>query len=201
MMGGGMAKAGNKMLGRAVTLERLMSMAYDVEPSRVVFPTGKPAGLYDLLMTGPDGSSAQLQAEIKKRFGFTARVEARDTDVFLLVLKQPNAPGLRPSSGRNGGGGGSSSSSSSSGGSRKRSISSQNQPISNLVGNLQGYLDRPILDRTGLAGNYDCKMDISVAADDSESDAIRRALPVQLGLELTPSRESVDMLIVEPAGK
>ena len=211
VFGGGMVKAGNKMLGRAVPFDMLMSMAYGVDLTFVVFPQDKPSGLYDLLMTTPDASPELLQAKIKQQLGYAAHRETRQTDVLLLVMKQPNAPGLRPSQGRSGGGrvGGSVTASSSSGsssisgvslGGGKKSITSQNLPISNLAKNLQGYFDKPILDQTGLTGNYDVSLEVASNTDRAaEMDAIASALPAQLGLELVPSRQALELLVVEKA--
>jgi len=205
--GGGGAKSGNKMIGRAINFDMLIKLAYDVDPVLVVSPPGKPIGLYDLLVTDPNVTSERLQAEIKRQLGYVGRRESRPTDVLLLTVKQPNAPGLQPSQGRGQAGGGraramASSSSMSNGGGgavRTRSMNSQNQPISILVKNVQGYFGKPIFDRTGLAGNYDVTLNVTQGAGDSEGDAIARALAEQLGLELAPSREAVEMLVVEKA--
>jgi uncharacterized protein (TIGR03435 family) len=198
-IGGGMAKAGNKMLGRAIPFDELMSMAYEIDPAWVVSPADKPSGGYDLLMTTPDASNERLQAEIKRQLGYVAHRVSRQTDVLLLTLKQTDAPGLRPSPGRSGGQVAASSTSSSSAGAgvKKKTITFQDQPVSNLVKNLQGSFDRPILDRTGLTGNYDISLHITLSPGVSESDAIARALPAQLGLELVPARELIELLTVE----
>ena len=201
---GGMARAGNQMLGRAISFDAVMGMAHDMDLSRVVSPPDKPSGLYDLLMTGPDASNERLQVEIKRQLGYVAHLESRQTDAMLLVLKQPDAPGLQPSHGQNNPGGVMATSSSSSRAGavvKKRTITSQNQPIPSLVKNLQAYFDKPILDRTGLTGNYDVSLDVVTGVGDSESDAIMRALSVQLGLDLVPGREPVEMLVVDRAKK
>jgi uncharacterized protein (TIGR03435 family) len=103
---------------------------------------------------------------------------------------------------QNGGGGMMSSSSSSSSASsqstvKKRSMNSQNQSIPVLIKNLQGYYDKPILDQTGLTGKYDVTMEVTVGDGESEGDAIKRALLGQLGLELAPSQEKIERLVVE----
>jgi uncharacterized protein (TIGR03435 family) len=196
---GGMAKAGSKMLGRAISFDALMSMAYDVDMAQIVTPPDKAAGSFDLLMTTADASKEKLQKEIQRQFGCVAHRESRQTDVLLLTLKQAGAPGLKSSRGQNTGGGFASSSSSAGTGGQSRTVNSQNQPISSLVRNLQGYFDKPIVDRTGLTGNFDVSLTVKTADGGTESDAIMQALPVQLGLELVPSREPMEMLVVEKA--
>jgi RNA polymerase sigma factor (sigma-70 family) len=111
--GGGMAKAGNKMLGRAISFDALMSLAYDVDMAQIVSPPDRTEGKFDLLMTTADASKEKLQKEIQRQFGCVAHRETRQTDVLLLTLKQAGAPGLKPSQARNNGGGFASSSSSS----------------------------------------------------------------------------------------
>src|SRR5208282_5250607 len=76
-------------------------------------------------------------------------------------------------------------------------MTSKNQPIATLVRNLQSHFDKPILDRTGLTGNYDGALAVIWDDGTSQSDAIMQTLPVQLGLALTPGREPLDLLIVE----
>jgi uncharacterized protein (TIGR03435 family) len=199
--GGGMAKAGNQMLGRDIPFDMLMGLAYDVDMIRVVSSADKPAGGYDLLITTPDASKEQLQKEIRQKFGYIAHHETRQTDVLLLTLKQTGAPGLKPSQAQLGGRGFSSSSSRSSssagGGTRSKTTASQNQSIANFIKNLQGYFDKPIIDQTGLTGNFDVSLNVTTGNGSSESDAIMQALPAQLGLELSPSHEPIEILVVE----
>jgi uncharacterized protein (TIGR03435 family) len=194
-----MARAGNKMLGRAISFDALMGMAYDVDVNQIVPPPDKVTGSFDLLMTTADASKEKLQKEIQRQFGYVAHRETRQADVLVLTLKQAGAPGLKPSRGQNNGGGGFASSSSSSAGTGGQStqVNSQNQPISSLIKKLQGYFDKPIIDRTGLTGNFDVSLTAATENGGSESAAIMQALPVQLGLELVPTNMPVEMLVVE----
>jgi uncharacterized protein (TIGR03435 family) len=75
----------------------------------------------------------------------------------------------------------------------------QNVPIPVLLKNLQPFFDKPMVDRSGLTGNYDATLEISSGAGVAEGDAVATALPAQLGLELVPTREAMEMLIVERA--
>jgi len=198
----GMVVAGDKMLGRAISFEALLAAAYGVDFNRVVSAPGAPAGGFDLLMTTPDASKEKLQAEIQRQTGWAGHVESRSTDVLLLTVGQANAPGLQASRPQRGAARSSSSSSMSSlGGAARQSkkFSFQNQSIPNLIQNLQPEFGQPILDRTGLTGNYDVSLDVTYGNGTSESDALRQTLSTQLGLELTPGREPLDVLVVEKA--
>lgn len=160
-------------------------------------------GGFDLLMTGPDATKEKLQAEIRRQLGYVAHVQARPTNVLLLTFLQNGAPGLQPSTAAARGGG------ASSGGARamfagggpggSMRMKSSNVSIATLAGNLESHFQQPIVDRSGLTGNYDVMLNVSYDVGTLESDAIMQALPAQLGLGLTPGREPLDLLIVEPS--
>jgi len=58
-------------------------------------------------------------------------------------------------------------------------------------------IGQPVIDRTGLTGSYAVDLNWQPAAGQSEADALRQALLDQLGLELAPDQQSINMLIVE----
>ena len=56
----------------------------------------------------------------------------------------------------------------------------------------------PIVDETGLKGFYNIDLRWKVRTDsNTNQEAVRQALVEQLGLELVPAHEAVEMLIVE----
>jgi uncharacterized protein (TIGR03435 family) len=62
------------------------------------------------------------------------------------------------------------------------------------------YLDRPLVDKTGLSGRYDLQLQIdgnfNIALDAS---ALSNALKEQLGLKLDSSKGPVEMLVIDSA--
>lgn len=70
-----------------------------------------------------------------------------------------------------------------------------------------GYLHIPVVDRTGLVGRFDVDLtwDDEKKWDDSgryyftNPEGLKQAVLDQLGLELVPSREPTEMLVVEKA--
>lgn len=137
-----------------------------------------------------------LQEEIKQRFGWVARREVRDIDVLLLKLKRSDAPGLKLNKSED----------------KPDSVQlSDRWRIRNmtigepLVNILDGFFDeKPLFDRTGLTNRYDFEfpwMIVGRPYSASElaqwKDGLRREILDQLGLELVPSREPVEMLVVE----
>jgi uncharacterized protein (TIGR03435 family) len=78
------------------------------------------------------------------------------------------------------------------------SLYTHNQPISFLQDYLRVTFSSPVIDQTGLANKYDffLKWDDAVPTHPNK-EGIKQALLEQLGLELVPSREPVEMLVVE----
>ncbi|MDB6026638.1 MAG: polymerase, sigma-24 subunit, subfamily, partial [Verrucomicrobiales bacterium] len=185
----GLTKADGRTLGIGYSAEQLIEFVYYGNPFRTIISTKLPEGRYDFISNFPSGSKEALQLAAKKKFGVVGRHEMRETDVLLLNVKRSGAQGLKltdasteKSSARTGAG----------------IYLSRNRPISWLEGFLENYLEVPVIDRTGLIGNFD--IEIKWDAPDwkhRNPDALKRALLDQLGLELVPSREPIDMLIVE----
>jgi uncharacterized protein (TIGR03435 family) len=72
-----------------------------------------------------------------------------------------------------------------------------NMSIASLVKNLQHNFQQPIVDRTGLTGEYDFSLNVSWEPGTLKSDAYNQALSAQLGLELTPGTVPLDLLMVQ----
>jgi uncharacterized protein (TIGR03435 family) len=91
-------------------------------------------------------------------------------------------------------------------------VSARMQTMVNLADKLGLTLDRPVLDKTGLAGSYDFKLGYadqrlrgsrggaSTEASDPEPD-LSDALQRQLGLKLESGNELLDFLVVDSANK
>jgi uncharacterized protein (TIGR03435 family) len=185
---------GNRVIARDISFAALMARAFDVDTNKMVLPPGAPTGGFDLLMTGPEAAKEKLQTEIKRQLGYVAHIETRPADVLLLTLREANAPGLQPSqpeSGASAGGSGG-------GGPTGRSMIYHNVTTASLIKDMQPSFQQPILDRSGLTGNYDASLPFGWGFGQllQKSDAILQAL-TPLGLELTPGREPLDLLIVE----
>jgi len=180
-----------KRIGRKVDVKWLVTSAYGgYSQARCVFPADLSEEQYDMMFTLPEDYQKRMQAELVSRFGLTARVETRIVDVWLLKVKTSDAARLKRSDGNR---------HDWIGGQYKADI--HGEPISDLIGWLEGSFGRPVLNQTGLAGNYDMDLKWKPQAGQSEKDAIRQMLLAQLGLELVPSREPVEMLVVEQAKK
>ena len=186
--GGGWAANNGRVLGISVGIMDMLEAAYATQ-ARMVIATELPQERYDFIASLPNGTAPALQAEIKRRFGLVGRLETIETNVLVLTVKHSNAPGLK--SNRTGG---------HNNNPQFGEYSCVNQPISALTYFLELYLGTPVVDRTGLAGGFD--MDLKWDATDKANrnvDGLKQALLDQLGLELVPAQEPVEMLVVEKA--
>ena len=175
-----------RMMGRDVSLEQVVAAAYGANVSRIVPPLLKPKNNFDYLVTVPDRQQERFQAAIKKKLGYTAHWEDRDTDVLLLETTSPDPPGFTLSKTGNPG------------------VSGQNgkywfthMRLSSIVGFLEYTSRQPVLDRTGLTNYYNFSIEMNWRGTNGPN---REQLETQLGymgLKLEPATESVRMLIVE----
>jgi uncharacterized protein (TIGR03435 family) len=72
-----------------------------------------------------------------------------------------------------------------------------NWPMSSYASQFENLLKIPISDQTKIEGNYDCTLTWKKRSGESFNDAFKRAVSEELGLELVPSRERIEMLLVE----
>jgi uncharacterized protein (TIGR03435 family) len=177
-----------KMMGTGVGIETIVQTAYQSWSSaRAILSTELPKNKsYDFIASLPSGNVEALQQEIEKQFGVVARRESIETNVLLLTVKYPNAQGLRPSTPHV---------ESSQIRMQPGQFSGVNTPISDLTGNLENLLHIPVIDQTGIAKKFD--IDFKWNRNDPQHKSLKQALTDQLGLELVPSREPVEMLVVE----
>jgi uncharacterized protein (TIGR03435 family) len=181
---GGWVASGERMLGVGDMDDEIVILAYRGKATRTIFLTPLPEKKYDFIANLPSGSSEALQKEVKKQFGVVGRTEMIVTNVLCLKVRQPDAPGLKKTTARG-------LASSSSGGMNDFRFS--NQPISSIVSFAENQIGIPVVDQTGLTGNFD----IDLKWNNRGTKDFKQALTDQLGLELVPGTASVEMLIVE----
>jgi uncharacterized protein (TIGR03435 family) len=78
--------------------------------------------------------------------------------------------------------------------------------MSKLVNVLDGYVDRPVIDATGMDGLFDLRLEFARqqtaspdAAADPSAPSLFTALQEQLGLKLEPRRSPVEFLVIDDA--
>jgi uncharacterized protein (TIGR03435 family) len=84
-------------------------------------------------------------------------------------------------------------------------ITATKSSLDMLVNQLSGAVDRPVLNKTGLIGNYDFKLQWSPSfgapGADQDSPSIFTALQEQLGLKLESQKAPIEVLVVDRAEK
>jgi uncharacterized protein (TIGR03435 family) len=186
-------KGAQWMVGRNVSLQQLIAMAYRYNPGRIALPAGAPKANYDFLVTVPKDPQARLQSAIRRKLGYTAQVETRDTPMLALKVEDPNSPGLKVST-----------------------ATSENQAVKNgrlyfthmklsvVTDGLEGILKTPVVDKTGLTNFYDFSLvwdpqtqrQIQSGTLDNETG---RKILAEWGLGLEPDTASIEMLVVKKA--
>ena len=136
----------------------------------------------------PDGT--------KKTLGLIGRWENLETNLLVLKVHTPDAPGLMPAGYKP----------SEYGDLRGGHIHCFGEALSwkppmppwGLTKQLERIFKMPVVDETGLDGAYNLDLQWKVKTDpNANQEAVKQALIEQLGLELVPARKAVDMLIVE----
>jgi uncharacterized protein (TIGR03435 family) len=145
--------------------------------------------------------NAMLQSLLAERFAFKAHIEQRKMPVYALVVAKSGAK-LTPTSAATA--------------AKGNNITTRNGRMTASAISMDAFAedleyqkeagDRVVLNRTGLAGEYDFKLDW--AADNGDGTQADPALPglftalqEQLGLKLRPDRGSIEVVVVESATK
>jgi uncharacterized protein (TIGR03435 family) len=154
---------------------------------------------YDIAATKPPGTTEEqtrimMRNLLIERFQLRFRWEKRKTSVYALVPSKGGQK-LTPASedvGRTITFGG-------------RRIVGKNEPMEALAAILMRKTDLPVVDRTGIAGQYDFTLKWSPDPDEKPGTlpdpAMMRALEEQFGLRLEARKEELDYLIIESGSK
>ena len=125
-----------------------------------------------------------LQLLLAERFHLAARREKREMPVYFLVVAK-NGPKLREMS--RGGGPPPSDPEA-----RRLGV---NGTVAGLTHMLSNLLERPVIDKTGIAGSHDWSM--KLRSEDVPSAAVFAALEQQIGLKLEAARAPVDVVLID----
>jgi uncharacterized protein (TIGR03435 family) len=146
-------------------------------------------------------SLKQLQSLVRKllveRFGLVTHTEKREMEVYALTVAKggekmtPSAGdpnGLPDENDRENGG--------------QRTMQTANVSMTDFVLNMKFFLDRPVVDQTGLTGRYDFRLlwtfdESKAPTDGSAAPGIFTAIQEQIGLKLEPVKAQTDVLVVD----
>jgi uncharacterized protein (TIGR03435 family) len=134
-----------------------------------------------------------LQALVAERFSLKFHRETREGSVFSLVVAK-NGPKLSQHSGDGNSGIGASS------GSGKAAITGNKIAMARLAEYLSGQVGRPVVDNTGLNGEYDFRVEWTTEEVVAPSGpSLFTALQEQLGLKLNATKGPIEMVVIDSA--
>jgi bla regulator protein blaR1 len=198
-----------------VTVNRLIQVAYGIESFQVAGgPAWVGSDLFDITAkpeapAKPDQLNLMLQSLLAERFQLAIRRETREAPGYALVLsksgpkfrdaKEPDGrPVIRI---------------------RRGSVEAQATGMVALAGLLSSLVSRPVVDKTGLSGKYDLKLEWTpdenqtamlqamrvpegtAPAPDQVGASLFTALQEQLGLRLESQKAPVEILAIERIAK
>jgi bla regulator protein BlaR1 len=152
-----------------------------------------------------DRNRQRMQAVLRDRFGLVLRAETHQLPIYALVLAKGGHKLSPPSAGKPGPIFGVS------GGVSGLRVTASDATIKMLTELLSRQLDRPVIDDTGLSGQYDFRLewtpDSSLQAPPNEhaiatgGPSIFTALSEQLGLRLVSRKGAVPVYVIEKIEK
>ena len=187
-------------MGIAQPAKEIIQVAYQKDKLRTMFETTLPDDKYDFFaklvpaqeprkrIPVNEAWAAALQKEVANKFGVIGRMENRDADVLVLRPAPSGIKGFKVSHTMphghamvNGAG----------------KMQCYEQPVSTLTGVLEHEFKIPVVDRTGLTESYDFAVTWNEPDEENPNpDSLKQALHDQLGLDLVPGREPIEMLVV-----
>jgi uncharacterized protein (TIGR03435 family) len=200
-----MRLAGGRFSATGFTLRDLIAFAYQVDISQIAGgPNWAASERYDVLgkpeKEGPltrDVARVMLRALLTDRFQLKIHRETREMPVYVMTLGK-NGAKMKP---RTEGDGGESTRLVFQG----AKATGRNVSAKVLAEELQAMVfDRPVVDQTGLAGNFDFNLswrpEVSAPVDSNDPD-IFTAIQEQLGLRLQLQKAPAEMIVVDAAEK
>jgi uncharacterized protein (TIGR03435 family) len=180
-------------------VKQLIQIAWGVEDYQV---SGGPAWLtadwYDIEAKAPSANATQpemalmLRSLLMDRFRLQLRTGTREVPVYELRVDKSGSKLRELKEGEASRCG------------RDNSFACGFRTPAQLARSLRAFVDRPIIDKTGLDGTYDILLDFDVYSSrgatpppDNDKPSLFTALQNQLGLRLEPQKTSLPELIVE----
>ncbi|MGD1091959.1 MAG: TIGR03435 family protein [Bryobacteraceae bacterium] len=167
------------------SLKQIILDLWSMPIARIVFPEKLPEGNFDVTAHIPVDNhellTQILREAVEKQFGLRVDREQRTQRVYMLSVPGNPSSKLQPAIGEervmSGGGQG--------------SIIGTAQTMEDIARALEGLLNVPVVDETGLKGKYNYSALTKLPAAEAPFD-----LAHQLGLELTEAERPIQMLVV-----
>lgn len=200
---------------KGVTLLDLISQAYDVRVFQIIGALGwMGTDKYEIITkdeakdpSGADPNAmnekqrqefhdrliGKLQVMLADRFQLKLHREKKEMPVYALVIGKGGIR-MQVSSESDAHDRGMNGSRTDDG---KSSLTGKNLPLEHLIRFLSNQTARPVIDQTGLTGNYNFKMIYAPDMNDLTGPSVFTALQEQLGLKLESQKGPVDVLVID----
>ena len=183
---GGFFSLPGEITGDGIAFVNLIAVAYQTPSHRVISKAPEIDSRYTISVRAPRGREDLLypmfQQMVELTFGIRAHRETRDMDVFVLRMCSERPAGLRRSQAQK-----------SQHWFMRGKMHAEKQPLSVLTDVLENFLDRAVVDETGLEGEYDWEFSYSHA----DEKAVVKAVQDDLGLEVVPATRPIEVLVVD----
>lgn len=201
---------GDRFSASNVSLKNLLQGIYDIKEDLISgLPESVDSARFDIeaKISDPDRAALKkMSAEqerrmliplLAERFQLKTHIETKVLPVYeLIVIK--GEPKFKPSADQSKRDNGSTNINCSR---NHCKLSAHDIPMTSLARSIGGQVHRTVIDKSGLAGNYDLVLEWATEdSTDTQTDsypAIFTAIQEQLGLKLQPSKGPVETLVVD----
>ena len=172
-----------------VLLQVLVQLAYGTDHYHVDWRLPKSTQAYRVAARVPKGRETQLlplfQNALTATFNFKASWQPQEKDVYVLRVPANEQPRLSAAA----------SNQEALFRSMRGKAMAQRKPIATMVQFLTNALGLPVVDETGLSGEYNWEL----SYQPGQPELTLQAVKDRLGLELVKARRSIQVLVVEEA--
>jgi uncharacterized protein (TIGR03435 family) len=195
-----------------VTLRACVEWAYGLKPVQLSGPAWLKDSRFDIVARTDDHGAdddklrLMLQTLLADRFGMKVHREQKEQQVYSLTIAK-NGPKFHPQSAKDAS---KFLESATEGSSRfkedKAGAIGEHVSMDETADKISELLDRRVIDRTGLKGRYDFRLDLTPYMAEAEGKAdimsvLFAGFNEQLGLKLEPGKGVVELLVIDAVNK
>lgn len=179
---------------RGGQIQDMLSFAYGMGSTRITIEDDLPEERYDITINLPtedlEHTKTVFRETLERSFGLAVEKALREKDVYALKVKKLNPDHIQPTA-----------------------ITGDGRGISMKHGNIQiinfdftqfgeameHYLDKPVIDQTGNPEHFDVSIPLQAAGitfNNLTPEAFIEVLQTELGLEVIPTSQEIEMLVV-----
>jgi uncharacterized protein (TIGR03435 family) len=188
------------LMASNISIRRLIELAFNVRDYQIMSAPGWIDGKrYDIVAKADSARDMTenemrplIQNLLKDRFRFRYLRDTRDLSGYSLVVAN-GGPKLKASDGDS-----ASRTNITSYNSGKVSVEASKMSLANLALALDRLLKEPVMDNSGLSGDYDFKLEYDSGLDvEPTAASLFTALQEQLGVRLQARKVPVEMIVIE----